>query len=287
MGQLTQLQHQIKSIKTTEKITHAVRLVSMSLYSKLEKQNITLRYFQENISNLFFQFLLFCPKWKNYILFPKDILDSNPLFIIISSAKGLCGSFNSNLFKFFERRFFLEEHQIPTFITIGQKAKKFIQLKKFGQIEYSYDSLTLSNFSSIADELLCKINEKQTNYSSISFYSNHIKNFFVQQPHKIALTPINPKYFNKEKQSEINYNINIIWEQNKNEILNFIANKYLRSQILEIIFQSLLGENAARFIAMDNSTTNAKKYLEKLTLQYNKSRQSLITREVSELSVNF
>ena len=77
-----------------------------------------------------------------------------------------------------------------------------------------------------------------------------------------------------------------IWEQDKLEIVNSAARHYLGVHTTTILFQALVSEYAARFVAMDNATTNAENYLETLTLQFNKLRQALITREVSELSAS-
>ena len=281
MSTLTLLKNKIRSIQTTQKITHAVRLISMSFYSKLEKQNVYLQDYTINISQLFSQLLAFVPEWKNPIIFPDDILDTNPLFIVISAAKGLCGSFNSNLFRYFERAFFVEEHQKPIFITIGQKATKLIKEKKAGEIILSVDEITSSNFVPFADKIVEIINDRKNIYSSVSIYSNHFKNFFTQKPQKTTLIPVSIKQ--PMQVAEIEF----IWEQSQDAILDYLAAKYIKSSILNLLFQSLISENAARFIAMDSSTTNAEKILEKLTLQFNKTRQTLITREVSELAANF
>jgi F-type H+-transporting ATPase subunit gamma len=282
VSQLTSLKRKIKSIQTTQKITHAVRLISMSFYSKLEKQNVFLQEYKNSIYELFTQLAASMPEWRNPILFPEDILDSTPLIIIASSSKGLCGSFNSNLFRYIERSLFLEKHQKACFITIGQKATSFIKEKDIGKIIQSYEELNTSNFGAIAEKLVSIINDSQNGYSSVSFFSNHLKNFFVQRPHKNTLIPVS-----LEKVKNDVFDANIIWEQDKELVLDYLALKYLKSSVLNILFQSMISENAARFLAMDSSTTNAEKILEKLTLQFNKTRQALITKEVAELSSNF
>ena len=109
------------------------------------------------------------------------------------------------------------------------------------------------------------------------------KSIFIQNPQKTSLISLNTE----QQQNTLDTSqTDITWEQDKSEILNYTAQRFINSSILNILFQSLLAENAARFLAMDSSTTNAENFLEKLTLQYNKSRQALITREVSELSAN-
>ena len=111
MAQLTQIRQKFRSIVTTKKITHAVRLVSMSLYSKLEKQKNNLQNYTKSIFQLFNYAKTHNPEWKNKILMPGNILDSKPLFIIISTTKGLCGSLNSNLLKYIQKTLILENHQ--------------------------------------------------------------------------------------------------------------------------------------------------------------------------------
>ena len=89
MSQLAQLKQQIKSIQTTKKITHAVRLVSMSLYGKLERQRAPLSTYMNNVRSLFIH-LAQDAQWNDRILFPGDVLDQNPLFIIVGTSRGLC-----------------------------------------------------------------------------------------------------------------------------------------------------------------------------------------------------
>jgi F-type H+-transporting ATPase subunit gamma len=283
VAQLTQLKRKINSIQTTKKITHAIRLVSMSSYSKLEKEADFLKEYKKKITQTFAQVSKEQDEWYSKILFPKDLLDTKPLYIFISSAKGLCGSFNSNLIRYIERNLLIEDHQKPEIITIGQKVKREIQGKNLGEIILDFNEVNSGNLEIISKEIIEKIYSAKENYSSVSFYSNRLKNFFIQTPQKTTLIPTTLDFENEPKKD---YDFDPKFEQNQNEILNFIAKKYIKGFILEILFQSLISENAARFLAMDSSNTNAEKMLEKLILQYNKSRQALITREVSELSAN-
>jgi F-type H+-transporting ATPase subunit gamma len=287
MAQLAILKQKLHSIKTTKKITHAIRLISMSFYSRLEKQQIGLNLYQNTIKTMFTQLTKQYPHWENKKLFPQDVLDKTPLIIIISSAKGLCGSFNTNLFRYFEQTFLLEKNQTPTFIAIGQKAINFIheflqEKKQACNIIYEEKELKTSNFDSIAKKISDTIITSEKIYSSVSLYHNFMKNFFAQKPQKTTLIPFESEQTNKEL-PELD---DLIWEQDKTYILDFLATLVIKSSTLDILFQSLISENAARFLAMDSSTTNAEKFIERLTLQYNKSRQALITREVAELSAN-
>ncbi len=284
MAQLTQLRRKIQAIETTKKITYAIRLVSMASYAKLDKQVNFLREYKNNISKTFTQILnIKESEWNNKILFPEDIFDQTPLIIVISSTKGLCGSFNSNLNRFMERKLIIEKNQKPEFITIGNKAKKEIEAKNLGEIILNFNELNYSLLETISSKIIDKIYENNKTYSSVIFYSNKLINFFIQRPQKTTLIPV---ILDTLEEQNISKEFDPILTQNEKDILDFMAEKYIKSSITEILFQSLIAESASRFLAMDSSNTNAKKILERLTLQYNKSRQSLITKEVSELCSN-
>ena len=182
----------------------------------------------------------------------------------------------------------MEEHQTPTFITIGNKATKLVEQQKLGKILESYTDLNSNNFTDIAMRIKKVIATTSDNaqYSSVTFYSTYLKNFFSQAPRKNTIIPLN--YLNEQKDNDQKNiePVEPIWEQNIKEIADIMGMNYLQSNITHILFQALISEYAARFVSMDGATTNAESYLEKLTLQFNKLRQGLITKEVSELSVN-
>jgi len=297
MSHLVQLRQKIRSIQSTKKITHALRLVSMSSYNKLDKANAPLNVYAQSVKSFFREILTYAPEWKNTLLFPQDVLDAQPLYIIVATSKGLCGSLNSNLLRYLDTALFIEKQQKPTFIAIGQKAINYVKEHDLGELAWSYTELSSSNFIALADDLVDKITNSPTAYSSVSFFSSYAKSFFSQHAQKFTLIPIALDVPDKANGSdkikqlvlsedEVSFDAPI-WEQNKEQILDYLAIRYLRSSIIHILFQALRAEHAARFLAMENSTNNAEKYLEKLTLLFNKTRQALITKEVSELSASF
>ena len=281
MSQLIQLKQKIGSTGTIKKITHAVRLVSMSLYSKLEKKKKSIENYKNNIISLFNYVQKFNPESRNKILFPDDLKDSTPLFIIVSTSKGLCGSLNSNLLRYLKQVIILEKHQQAHFIIIGTKSQKFIEklnLSNPTKLHCSYNEVNAGNYQSMTKEILQLISTSKIKFSSVSFFSNKIRNFFYQEPHKTTLIPANIDMEETKDTTEP------IWEESTTEISNYLSSSYLKSTVLGILYEAIISEQAARFIAMDGATSNAEKYLDELVLQYNKSRQTLITREVSELS---
>ncbi|NDD53909.1 F0F1 ATP synthase subunit gamma [bacterium] len=283
MSQLAHLRHKIRSIQTTKKITHAVRLVSMAFYNKLDKANQPLTTYNQQLKNTFIQLLADSSGWVNTVLTRSDVLDQRPLFVVVSTSKGLCGSLNSNLFRYLQQALFLDEKQEPFFIAIGTKAITHLKKQNKGVLVASYPEVTTHNLSALADELIEKIMFGSQPYSSVSFFSSQAKSFFFQRPIKTTVLPLAVDNLAQEAQQAGTAD-SLIWEQSKQEVLDFVAARYLRSIVMQILFDAMRAEHAARFLAMENSTNNAEKYLERLTLQFNKMRQAAITKEISELS---
>ena len=284
MSQLAHLRQKITSIQTTKKITHAMRLISMSFYNRLEKKNEHLSFYSTKLRSLFGQLLLFSKGWSNDTFLPYDLLDHRPLFVIVSTAKGLCGALNTNLFKYFEQSFYLEPHQQPSFIVIGTKGITYIRERELATIVAVYPEVNSSNLFALTEELIVKILFSEKEYTSVSFFSNDTRSFFAQRPIKTTVLPLPVAQIknNYNDHFDIDAEPDLIWEQPSNIVLDRLAMRYLHDSILQLLLGSMRAEQAARFLAMDNSTTNAEKYLEPLIMQFNKMRQSLITKEIFE-----
>ena len=282
MSQLAQLRQKIRSIQTTKKITHAVRLISMSFYNKLERAHDPLRQYSDAIRDLFSYVQMRGGVWYNPVLCPRDVLDSSPLYIVVATTKGLCASLNSNLFRYLEQALFIDKNQKPVFIAIGQKAINYLRESNHGELVATYSDIDSNNFIALADDLIEKILHSSVVYSSVSVFSNEARSFFLQKPSKSTIIPL--PVTNTTGVEAMEDSDEVIWEQPQNEVMDDLALRYLRSRMIYLFFQAISAEHAARFMAMENSTNNAEKYLERLTLQFNKLRQSLITKEISELS---
>ena len=254
----------------------------MSFYNKLERAHDPLRQYSDAIRDLFSYVQIRGGVWYNPILCPRDILDSRPLYIVVATTKGLCASLNSNLFRYLEQALFIDKNQKPVFIAIGQKAINYLRDSNHGELMATYSDIDSNNFIALADDLIEKILHNNVIYSSVTVFSNETKSFFLQKPSKTTIIPL--QVTTAPAAQPFEDNDDVIWEQPQNDVMNDLALRYLRSRMIYLFFQAISAEHAARFMAMENSTNNAEKYLERLTSQFNKLRQSLITKEISELS---
>lgn len=286
MAQLSTIKQRINAVKKTQKITRAMRLIAMSLYSKLEHQKATLSEYEKSITSI----AALLEQHKNAIpemFVPEDLKNPRPLIIVCSSTKGLCGGMNSSIMRYFEKTFMLEQQQRADFVAVGSRAAQFIKDRHPGKLIHVAEESTIPTLNNIAHDIISLICERTKEpYTSVTVYYTHLKNFFLQVPTKASLIPLDLTSESLDSETEIANPASYIWEQSPAELGTVIARTYVKTRLIHMLFDNLISENAARFIAMDQSTNNADKYLETLSMAYNKSRQSLITREIAELSSN-
>lgn len=286
MSLLIQLRYRIKAIDTIKKITHAMRLISMSARSRLKTKEEPLRHYIQTSGNLLAHLQANAPSWKNAVLHPSSAAGQKILIILIGSQRGLCGNFNTVLFHYLEK-ILAEQFRDNTtkidFIPVGKKAVNYAEDNVHFHIVQKYMELNARTISEIAHALTEYLFTQPEPFTQVLVISNHLKTFFVQKPQKTQLIPFiaseNPK---KSFDTSDQYQ----WEQSPQQILDQLARSTIESELHYLLFESLLAEHAARFISMDNATRNAQTLLEETQLQYNKLRQAKITKELTELVSN-
>lgn len=277
MAQLIIMRQRIKAVETIKKITHAMRLISMSSHSHLKNQKKHLEAYRSAFQQVWarVQSVLKEPSEIDTLAHP-----GQHVIILAGSQKGLCGTFNSQLFRFFEQ----ERQSFPShysIIAIGKHAIQYCTAHKLPVIA-SYDDFTTARFVTIAQVLTDLLVNSPRKYSSVVFYGNYQKNFFVQKPRATVVLPLP-----EPPQEEVAQSTDYIFEQSPEELIDTLRSLLILITLQELLYDSLLSEQAARFISMDSSTRNADNLLTSMKLTYNKARQAAITQELTELSTNF
>lgn len=277
MSQLVQMRQRIKSIETIKKVTHAMRLISMSSHARFRAKKTGLQLYQTELKRLFSIVQQETKEWQNPRLQPTADYNGPTLIILVGSQKGLCGIFNTLLFQFFEQKLASYNRQQLQLITIGKKADEYAAKFSLPVIK-SFTELSSASLPEISNEITNMIIKAEIPYAHVSIFSNYPKTFFAQKPEQSILIPFQVPQVNKVSSPE-----EYTFEQAPETLLDFLANRFLFSSISELLLNSLVAESAARFIAMDNSTRNATNLLDDMKLDYNKLRQAKITRELTDL----
>ena len=282
MSYLIQLKQKIRTIETIKKITHAMRLISMSAHTRLKSKELFLKEYIQASRTLLNKLKSQFPTWKNPLL-DQETNVNKTIIILIGSQKGLCASFNSSLFKLFERTL---QHSVKndiSLIVVGKKAIDYLTNHPMqGTIIKSYPTLNSNSLSLIAHDILITLLSIPAPLGSVTIMSNKVKSFFIQKPQITQLIP----FFHQGEHSIISMQNNeeYLWPQDALNILDNLLEQCIQAQIHYHLFQSLLAEQAARFLSMDSSTRNAQTMLETSRLTYNKLRQAQITKELNELT---
>jgi F-type H+-transporting ATPase subunit gamma len=296
MSKLIQMRRRIKAIETLKKVTHAMRLISMSSHSRLKSKQQFLSHYVSTIQRLFATALESDRTWRNPIMqpdhtpAPANSTDSVPkqLIIVIGSQKGLCGNFNSMLINKLAQISDLNNSEKTAVIVVGKKAHETIKNIAPLSIIKTYDNFTASTFLSIAPALINTITTAATPYQKVVAISTISKSFFLQVAHETTLIPLPQAPAQTERTPHQALPAkDYIWDHSQQETLTALAYYYLEAHIEQLLFESLLAEQAARFISMDGSTRNAQTLLNETQLQYNKTRQAKITRDLTELVSSF
>ncbi len=285
MSELIAMRQRIKAIETIKKVTHAMRLISMSSHARLRNKKVHLNDYKQALINLISEIWQQQPDWKHPVLTPQHNHEKKELVIVIGSQKGLCGTFNASLFNFIKKHLSKDLIENAHAIVVGKKAVDSPSLV-FDQIAMKFSDFTQSKLPQIAQKIADHIWHTSVSFKSFTILYNYPKTFFLQKPEQVQLIPFDLKTIS-EKSNTKKMLEDFHWEQDSETILDFLAHKLIQSIIQEILLNSLIAEQASRFIAMDNSTRNATNLLDATQLAYNKTRQAKITREITDLVASF
>ena len=283
MPSLDDLKKRIKSVKSTQKITKAMKMVAAAKLRRAQESAEKGRPFSEKMSNIILNLSRSISDKDNASKFLIGTgKDATHLCVVITADRGLCGGFNTNICRkaknYFEK--ILKENKILKIITVGSKGND--QLKRiYGKyiiekINFKGSrKITYKEAESVGKIIIKLFNESQFDVCKI-FY-NKFKNVITQIPQEQQLIPIESK--KKEKALDSFYE----FEPEENEILNDLLPRNISTQIFKAFLENAASEQGSRMTAMDNATRNAGDLVDRLTINYNRSRQAAITKELIEI----
>ena len=285
MPSLDDLKKRIKSVKSTQKITKAMKMVAAAKLRRAQESAEKGRPFSEKMNNIILNLSRSISDKDNASKFLIGTgKDATHLCVVITADRGLCGGFNTNICRkaknYFEK--ILKENKILKIITVGSKGND--QLKRiYGK--YIIEKINFKGFRKITykeaediGKIIIKLfNESQFDVCKI-FY-NKFKNVITQIPQEQQLIPIEGEKKKEEKISENFYE----FEPEENEILDDLLPRNISTQIFKAFLENAASEQGSRMAAMDNATRNAGDLVDRLTINYNRSRQAAITKELIEI----
>jgi F-type H+-transporting ATPase subunit gamma len=285
MPSLDDLKKRIKSVKSTQKITKAMKMVAAAKLKRAQENAEKGRPYSDKLQNIILNLTKSISDETNAPkLLARNGKDNIYLCVVITADRGLCGGFNSNICKLAKNYFkkFLKEGKELKIITVGSKGHDQIKAE-YGQ--YIIDKKSFKEKKQIsfleANEIGKKVIElfEQEQFDKCFIFYNNFKNVITQIPQAEQIIPTFIKKEDKNKDSAIFYE----FEPDEDEILEDLLPKNVSVQILKAFLENAASEQGSRMTAMDNATRNAGDLVDKLTINYNRSRQASITKELIEI----
>jgi len=288
MANLKEVRTRITSVSSTQQITSAMKMVSAAKFRRAQNAIIGMRPYAAQLSEIVDDI-----DTGGDVLTPFHAIRPlrSILLVVITSNKGLCGAFNSNVLKQAQSRIDHYLQTLPTdgslqVISIGKKSSELLARRKDIQLtslDTLLDSPSFDNVASLADSIMKQFEEKQ--FDQVEIIYNQFKNSLTQVLTTEQFLPIIQNTQNNRDIQNIQkaQNHDYIYEPSKEDIVRSMVPLTLRSNFYRMVLDSLASEHGARMTAMQKATDNATELLKDLRLSYNKARQAAITNEIIEI----
>ena len=285
MPSLDDLKKRIRSVKSTQKITKAMKMVAAAKLRKAQENAEKGRPYSQKMQNIILNLTKSINDIENA---PKLLMgtgqDKTYLCVVLTADRGLCGGFNSNICKLAKTNFqkILKEGKNLKILSVGSKGLDQIK-REYGKYvikKFSFKDKKQISFKEaeiIGTEIINLFENNQFD-KCILFYNN-FKNVITQIPQAYQIIPAEIKSSEPKNESSLSYE----FEPEEDEILEDLLPKNISIQVFKAFLENAASEQGSRMTAMDNATRNAGDLVDKLTISYNRSRQASITKELIEI----
>jgi len=269
----------IRSIKSTQKITRAMEMISASKMRKAQERMNISRPYAMRIRKVIGHVAKSHAEYHHPYLNVREIKRTG--FIIVTTDRGMCGGLNANLLKtaVLAMKEHYEQNIDLDLCLVGNKASVFF--KRYGgnivaQARHLGDAPKINDLIGIVKILLESYDAQALD--SLYIVYNEFINTMSQKPCVLQLLPIVPT-----EEKELGYYWDYIYEPEAKNLLDILLTRYIESQVYQAVVENIACEQAARMVAMKNATDNAGELIHTLQLAYNKARQAAITQELAEI----
>lgn len=288
MATLREIKSRISSVKSTEKITRAMKMVASVKFRKAQQNVLQARPYARKINDILRSLIPSIENLDNELLKEREV--KKVCFIVVAADRGLCGSFNTNLVK--SANAYIKENLSGfnssgnlTLITLGRKTFDHFSKRNFdiyAKFSGIFDKLDFASAQAVIKEIVSGYVKKD--FDKVVVMYNEFKNVVQSKIVTEQLLPIQ-RFEQKEiLEGEGKMNVsNYIFEPSIEEIISTMLPRHLNTQVWRILLESYASEQAARMTAMDSATSNANDLVATLQLTYNRARQAAITKEILEV----
>lgn len=286
-GQLKEVRERIKSVKSTQQITKAMKMVSAAKLRRAQDAIVKMRPYADRLNKMIKNILSNLGSDAD-TSFGEDREVLNMLLVVVTSSKGLCGAFNTNILKsavatLNDNQELVNAGKVSV-LCIGKKGNDFFRrnYKNINRITDHVDAfsdLSFDNISHISQTVMDQFEAKE--YDRVLVAYGRFKNAALQFPEVATFLPVEKVEVSDEEGDK--YKADYVFEPGKQELLEQLVPSILQTTFRKYLLDTHASEHGARMTAMDNATENAEELVKDLKISYNKARQEAITKELSEI----
>ena len=288
MANLKEVRERIKSVKNTQQITKAMKMVSASKLRRAQMAITQMRPYADKLNSMLKNILSNLEGDAN-TSFGEERAIENACLVVVTSNKGLCGAFNTNVIKAavatIEEKY--AAHRAAgklTILPIGKKGaayfkKRYTDCPIIEDHVLLFDDLSFDNVATVSQSLMDAFEGKT--YDAVHVAYGRFRNAAVQFPECVQFLPV--EKLETTGGSDSKHKADYIFEPNKVDLLNHLVPSILQTQFQKFVLDTHASEHGARMTAMDAATENAEELVKELKISYNKARQEAITKELSEI----
>ena len=277
MANLKEIRGRIKSIKSIQKVTSAMKMVAAAKLRTSQSNMEQCRPYSNKIYTLVNDLLLECDNVSFKLMEQREV--SKTLYVVITSDRGMAGAFNTNILKKAQSDIDVNGKEQAMIISIGKKSRDYFKNRNF-DISFEHinfwGDLNFNHAINIGQEIVDLFVSGKVD--QVKVYYNEFKNLATQIIKDVDFLPLKEFDSTEDKKQT-----DRLFEPSKQKILKGLIPKHINVQVWQFLLESYASEQAARMLAMENATENAGDMIRDLGLQYNKARQSAITTEIIEI----
>ena len=276
MANLKDIQQRIKSVGSIQKVTKAMKMVAAAKVKRAQERMEISRPYSKNVQDLICRILPEISSSNIDLIEKRDVKKKG--FIVITSDRGFAGSFNSSVIRLTEKEVEKFGKDNVQLFCLGKKSSEHFSRRNYNVKESFYDfwkDMNFDNASDITEKIIDSFINKEVDEIHVIY--NRFRSLASQD---LMIEKVLPIDFTE------NYNVknyNYDYEPSRQSTVNVLLPKHLKVQMWQQMLESYSSEEAARMVAMDNATENAKEIIKELKLEFNKARQAAITTEMLEI----
>lgn len=285
MATLREIRQRISTVKSTQKITKAMKMVAAAKLRKAQENILSARPYAYKLGALIKHLALDPEAQKNPLIHHREV--KNVLLVVVTADRSLCGAFNSNIIRRVnqlignEFKPFHDEGRLKL-ITVGRKGDEFFTKRHYPVVQRFVNFFNHLQYGTAQDIVSACVNEYASGRADeVHVIYNEFKSALQQNLIVEKMLPVEPEKVQADRRHSVE--TDYIYEPSQYDIINTLVPKHLNVQMWRILLESFAAEMGARMTAMDSATENAGELIQTLTLFYNRARQAAITKEILEV----